>query len=319
MPPTTGTSKPQGIEARMLRRIPNSYDSAPVILDLLADGRELWNTELQTLVADHFGLTKAERKWIRPGQEDRNRPYVSNETAWALSRLKNPLGFITRPPSKMLYSITPTGVQAQRRGVLLAEAEEKGVRTGKRVIHATRNEQRPYANEPDSSSAAGRADGPSTAERSALRPLTTSYVAVSEVVRPARDPFEYDPDELDQQTLEHAKLQNMLAAKARASGFHVFQPGPGDPVKFDLAWGRGGSRAVVEIKTLSTTLSEAKQLRLAIGQVLDYRHQLNEAEADVRAVIVVDRKPRGRHWVQLCADHDIALAWPSTVKALFAA
>jgi hypothetical protein len=60
MAETRNTSRPTAGEARMLSRIPNSYDSAPVILDLLADGRKLWNTELQTLVADHFGLTKVE-------------------------------------------------------------------------------------------------------------------------------------------------------------------------------------------------------------------------------------------------------------------
>jgi hypothetical protein len=74
----------------------------------------------------------------------------------------------------------------------------------------------------------------------------------------------------------------------------------------------------VEIKTLSTTASEAKQLRLAVGQVLDYRHQLAAAGASVNAAIVVERRPRGTHWTRLCADHEIALAWPSTLARLFA-
>ncbi len=57
----------------MLARIPNSYDSAPVILDLLAGGRQPTNIEL-CIAGDHFGLTDAERRWIRPGQERRAAP-----------------------------------------------------------------------------------------------------------------------------------------------------------------------------------------------------------------------------------------------------
>lgn len=43
--------------ADMLARIPNMFDSQPVVLDLLADGRLLWNDEVQELVANHFSLT----------------------------------------------------------------------------------------------------------------------------------------------------------------------------------------------------------------------------------------------------------------------
>jgi hypothetical protein len=321
------TSKPtsDAVEERMLRRIPNSYDSAQVILDLLADGRQLWNTELQALVADYFGLTKTEREWIRPGQKVKNRAYFSNETAWALSRLYGPYGFITRPPTHKLYSITKSGIEARRQGVLVAEAEEKGVRTGRRIITGT-GKRKPEAlgadrskSQPAGGSGIEPRRQPPSRRRPRPRPLATAYVAVSENGRAGRDPFEYDPDELDRQTLEHMKLQNALAATARAEGFRVFQPGPGDPVKFDLAWSRGAQSAVVEIKTLGTTASEAKQLRLGIGQVLDYRHQLGTAGVTVAAVIAVDRKPRGNHWAQLCADHGIMLAWPSTFMALFEA
>lgn len=323
MASTTSKVTRDAVEARMLLRIPNSYDSAPVVLDLLANGRELWNTELQALVADHFGLTKAERQWIRPGQEARNRAYFSNETAWALSRLYRPHGFITRPATRKLYSITKSGIQARRRGVLVAEAQEKGVRTGNRIIGTTTNRKRDPEGASGSAqnsvgvSAAKSRRKTATGRRAGLRPLATAYVAVSENGRASRDPFEYDPDELDRQTLEHMKLQNALATAARAAGFRVFQPGRGDPVMFDLAWSRGGKHSVIEIKTLGTSQSEAKQLRLAIGQVLDYRHQLGAAGVSVAAVIAVDRKPRGTHWAQLCADHEITLSWPSTFSALF--
>jgi hypothetical protein len=89
-------------------------------------------------------------------------------------------------------------------------------------------------------------------------------------------------------------------------------------VKFDIAWTAGDRRAVIEIKTLSTTRSDAKQLRLALGQVLDYQHQLRTSGVDVRAIVVVDKKPRDDHWVELYANQGIELVWPATLRQLFA-
>jgi hypothetical protein len=105
---------------------------------------------------------------------------------------------------------------------------------------------------------------------------------------------------------------------AKAAGYEVHAPGADDPVAFDLAWTSTTGQAVIEIKILSTTKSDAKQMRLGIGQVLDYQHQLRAAGADVCAILVVDRKPSGAHWLELCAKHGIQMAWPATLKNLFA-
>jgi len=94
----------------MLNRTPNMFDSQPVILDLLADGRLLWNEEVQELVADHFGLTTEEREWINPDHVSENRPYVSNQTAFALQRLQSLHGYIVKPTRSMKrYRITTSG------------------------------------------------------------------------------------------------------------------------------------------------------------------------------------------------------------------
>jgi Mrr N-terminal domain len=289
----------------LVARIPNMFDSQPVILDLLADGRLLWNDEIQQLVASHFRLTPEEQEWPHPDHARRDRSYFSNQTAWALSRLQSPYGYIVKPTRSILrYRITATGKRARRDRTLVSVAEERGVRTrpgGAPRLPAKR-----------SRTASQRAR---TDDRRA--PLSVSYRPVDEEKRLDHDPFEYDPDERDRQTLAHARLQNRVAELARAAGYTVHQPGPGDPVKFDLAWTVGDRRAVVEIKTLSTTRADAKQLRLAVGQVLDYQHQLRAAGADVRAIVVVDKRPRDRHWFDLCASYGIELAWPATLRKLF--
>lgn len=75
-----------------------------MILDLLADKRLLWNTEVQDLVAIHFDLTAEECQWIRPHDRTRNRTYLSNETAWALVGLQS-RGNISKPNSLLIRSM----------------------------------------------------------------------------------------------------------------------------------------------------------------------------------------------------------------------
>jgi hypothetical protein len=98
----------------------------------------------------------------------------------------------------------------------------------------------------------------------------------------------------------------------------------GDP-RFDIAWRDHDVEGVAfigEVKSL-TDDNETWQIRLAIGQVLDYVHRLDSLrKADslpphwkgvhaVRAVVAVERQPTavGR-WMGLCEKHGIILTWP---------
>jgi len=74
---------------------------------------------------------------------------------------------------------------------------------------------------------------------------------------------------------------------------------------------------LAEIKTLSNTSGEAKQIRLGIGQLLDYQHRLALAGADVEAALVLDREPADSHWTDLCAEHGIRLSWREILHELF--
>ena len=131
-----------------------------------------------------------------------------------------------------------------------------------------------------------------------------------------RKPFEVDPDKVDRGTRAHAATQNALARAAEAAGAHVLSPDTGDP-DFDVAWRLGEQMTVAEVKSLSGT-NEAKQLRLGLGQVLDYQDILSSEGDRPRAVLAVEREPTNRRWVQLCDRHGVRLAWPMTFVALFA-
>jgi hypothetical protein len=85
-------------------------------------------------------------------------------------------------------------------------------------------------------------------------------------------------------------------------------PGPGEP-SFDLAWQDGATIYVAEVKSLTNTNQE-KQLRLALGQVLRYRHLLETKRRPVVAIVAVEFEPAAPSWMALCGALSIVLAWP---------
>jgi hypothetical protein len=146
--------------------------------------------------------------------------------------------------------------------------------------------------------------------------LSRPYEAAPERPRAiAREPFSVDPDELDRATLTHQRTQNRLAEVAAAAGATVLSPGPDDP-DFDCAWDLNGATTVAEVKSL-TPRNEARQLRLALGQVLDYQERLRQAGRHVRAIVVVDQQPSSSHWQVLFARHDVTLTTLEDAPRLF--
>jgi hypothetical protein len=134
------------------------------------------------------------------------------------------------------------------------------------------------------------------------------YAPVSE--RPAaiqRDPFPFDPDARDRATLAHMRTQNRLAEWAADRGFTV-QASAGEP-QVDLAWTDGKRRTIVEVKTINLD-NEARQLRLGLGQLLDYHDQLAMRGEDVILTLATDRKPSDPRWSRLCERYGVLLVWP---------
>lgn len=79
----------------------------------------------------------------------------------------------------------------------------------------------------------------------------------------------------------------------------------------DLAWRQEGMPVVAEVKTLPREL-DTHQLRLGLGQVLEYRTAAQRsADVPVAAVLWVERAPiDGELWVETCRSAGVMLCWP---------
>ena len=88
--------------------------------------------------------------------------------------------------------------------------------------------------------------------------------------------FETDPDKIDRGTTAHKDTQDALAEALRNASLKPRSPKLADPA-FDIAWrddDTEGAAFICEVKSL-TDENETGQVRLAIGQVLDYVHALD--------------------------------------------
>ena len=102
-----------------------------------------------------------------------------------------------------------------------------------------------------------------------------------------------------------------MADLATSAGYTPESPS-GDGPNFDVGWWDGDTFVIVEVKSLSVT-NEVGQMRLGVGQVLDYAHHYQSNGQAVRAVLAVEREPQAR-WLNLCERHDIRLVWPGTLE-----
>ena len=99
-----------------------------------------------------------------------------------------------------------------------------------------------------------------------------------------------DWDALDKATRAHMELQNRIAEVVAARGLSALKPAAGDP-KFDIAWKPRGRFVVCEVKS-STPTNARQQLRLGLGQVLEYRSALTALlSIEVVAAISCEEPP----------------------------
>jgi hypothetical protein len=126
---------------------------------------------------------------------------------------------------------------------------------------------------------------------------------------PQPDPFKIDPDVMDRGIVGHRKTQNALAKFLSEHAVTPLSHRSGIDPAFDIAWRIGETLCVGEVKSL-TASNEEKQLRLALGQVLRYSHQLADAASIVQPVIVTEREPSDPSWATLCERLGVRLMWP---------
>lgn len=138
-----------------------------------------------------------------------------------------------------------------------------------------------------------------------------TYEPVDELQKTNTDriPFTVDPDEQDRALQAHATAQNCLATWVAEGGLKPLKPTLSDP-KFDLAWRGKDQVFVAEVKSI-LPVNEVRQIRLGLGQVLDYAHQLS-----AQPVLYLDRRPVSDRWLHIAAAAGVRLAWPADCSRL---
>jgi predicted RNA-binding protein with PUA-like domain len=137
----------------------------------------------------------------------------------------------------------------------------------------------------------------------------------TEVSSPTPSTPPADPDAIGRGLRTHRRLQNQLSRLVRAAGLAPLRPSAIDP-DFDLAWETPVATVVVEVKSC-TKANEIRQLRMGIGQVLDYEDTLRARGRAVQPVLYLERAPSDARWVQLAERHNVRLVWPGSEHALF--
>ena len=139
--------------------------------------------------------------------------------------------------------------------------------------------------------------------------------ASEDCVLESSEPFERDPERLERSLRSHNALQNQLSDLAIERGLCPLSPGPDDPA-FDVAWRTGGRQlTVVEVKSASPETLEF-QMRLGLGQILRYAHQLEAQAGTVRRVLAVELPPDDS-WSRLCEELGVTLVWPGVLDRTF--
>lgn len=151
----------------------------------------------------------------------------------------------------------------------------------------------------------------------ASQSLGIPYVPVDDLdLRTTASSIQRDLDAIERGLRGHAATQNALADAVSDAGLEPLSPDARSP-NYDLAWydGRGGF-VVAEVKSLNDS-NEAQQMRLGLGQILDYQHALVNRARSITSVLAVERRPRSKRWLALCQAHGVQLVWPATMYQLF--
>lgn len=133
-------------------------------------------------------------------------------------------------------------------------------------------------------------------------------------VAPAAPAVSADPDSFGHGLRSHRRLQNGLAELLERAGLEPLSPAALGP-EYDLAWFTDGTMTVVEVKS-TTARNEVRQLRMGLGQVLDYHSELERRGFTVRPVLYVQHEPVEERWMELTAAAGVVLAWPGAEDRL---
>jgi hypothetical protein len=125
-----------------------------------------------------------------------------------------------------------------------------------------------------------------------------------------------DLDERDRKLREHFRLTGMAADVLKDAGLVPRSP-VGQVCAYDLAWMKGRSFQVLEVKT-TTPESEVQQMRLGLGQVLEYRTWLRSQKPNwrVEGHLLVSARPTQKRTLAACKAADVSVWWPERLRDL---
>lgn len=117
--------------------------------------------------------------------------------------------------------------------------------------------------------------------------------------------FDYDPSARDRSTQEHRRTENSLIEALLGAGLSPFD-GPAE-LPFDVGWvSLTGVPCLAEVK--STAASEREQLRLGLGQVLEYAYRAQAQTGVVwQPVLVASRHLQEKLHGEVAKQHGVEL------------
>ncbi|HEY9476526.1 MAG TPA: hypothetical protein VIS06_22095 [Mycobacteriales bacterium] len=125
--------------------------------------------------------------------------------------------------------------------------------------------------------------------------------------------LEVDLSALDAGTAAHERTVGVLRDHLNDRGIQVFGPAAGAP-RFDAGWDDADGRVIAEVKSLSEA-NEAQQIRLGLGQVLEYACIVS-LRRPARGVLVLEREPQGKHWSAVAESAGVQIAWAPAFEGL---
>lgn len=114
---------------------------------------------------------------------------------------------------------------------------------------------------------------------------------------------------LDKASAVHELTVGSLIVHLSEQGIEARTHAPGAP-EFDAGWSRGADVFIAEVKSL-TGAREDQQIRLGVGQVLDYSHQIRTKypKCRIQPVLVLEKRPSDARWSTLAQEVGIRLTW----------
>jgi hypothetical protein len=125
--------------------------------------------------------------------------------------------------------------------------------------------------------------------------------------RTGSEALRIDWDRVDAATAAHEQTIRALSAHLGRTGIKARAHWRGGP-QFDAGWARDRTVYVAEVKSLRGARQD-QQIRLGLGQLLDYVYRTPKGAGRVAPVLVLERQPAGDHWGGLCAAHGVHLTW----------